>query len=96
MWYIGQASNLAARLSQHFTQLVVKKHSCQKLQNDWFVSGQEMFQFIILKQGPQFDDPIVRLKEERGFIINRRNHCYNTMSTLLFNQKKPTTPINPI
>lgn len=95
MWYIGQANNVASRLSQHFTQLMANKHRCQPLQNDWATYEHQAFSFFIVEQGSHLDDSIIRLKKERKTIANRRNKCYNTVVTTLFKQTKKNSQLQP-
>lgn len=49
--YVGEASNLARRFSDYYSQLINKKHSCKSLQRDWNKYGAKLFDFIILETG---------------------------------------------
>jgi hypothetical protein len=46
--YIGEASNLADRLSGHRIQLQNNKHDCKELQDDWNTLGAENAVLILL------------------------------------------------
>lgn len=80
-YYIGEASNLAGRLSHHISQLKVQKHDCHQLQKDWQIYGEKVFDFVILEIGTlKWSDRIKRLKVERQYIQKYQKSIYNTMS----------------
>ena len=82
IYYIGEAGNLAHRLSHHFSQLNIGKHECIKLQEDWKLYREEVFDFVILEMGINpWSDRIQRLQAERKYIQKFKNKIYNTIST---------------
>nr|AOC61651.1 putative GIY-YIG homing endonuclease [Gloeotilopsis planctonica] len=79
--YIGEANNLANRLSDHFLQLNAQKHNCAQLQKDWLLYGESVFDFVILEMGVQiWSDRIKRLKAERQYIQKYRKNLYNILN----------------
>jgi hypothetical protein len=79
--YIGEAANLADRLSRHILQLNAQKHDCIQLQKDWKLYGEQVFDFVILELGTEmWSDRIKRLKVERQYIQKYQNQLYNLMS----------------
>ena len=58
MYYIGEANNIAMRLSQHISQLFNKTHECQPFQDDFSIYGQKSFDLIILEIGSSWLDRI--------------------------------------
>ncbi len=55
----------------------VHKHECLKLQNDWKLYGEQVFNFVILEIGPVWLDRIKRLQTERYYIQQYKSNCYN-------------------
>jgi hypothetical protein len=78
--YIGEASNLADRLSGHVIALTKKKHDCKKLQEDWDSLGQNFFDFLILDWGLIYIDRTKRLQKEREYIQKYKKNTYNKIS----------------
>lgn len=82
--YVGEAGNLAERLSKHFIQLNFQnfqKHDCMELQKDWEFYGKQAFHFGILEIGAvKWSDRIKRLKLERQYIQKYQENIYNKMS----------------
>ncbi len=89
MYYIGEANNIAMRLSQHIYQLFKKKHECESLQKDFSTYNQDDFDFIILEIGLIWFDRILRLQKEREYIKKYKSNCYNQI--LHQNSKKKLT-----
>lgn len=77
MYYIGEANNIAMRLSQHISQLSKKKHECELLQKDFSLYNKENFDFIILEISSIWFDRILRLQKEREYIKKYKSNCYN-------------------
>ena len=92
-YYIGEATNLAARLSNHINQFQLKKHYCKKLQKDWNLYGDKSFNFFILEIGPQWSDRVFRLKVERNFIHKYKKKCYNRLNLRKMEIKNPSSKI---
>lgn len=77
-YYIGEANNLADRLSRHILQLNAQKHDCTQLQEDWQFYGEQVFDFVLLEIGTQmWSDRIDRLKIERQYIHKYKENIYN-------------------
>jgi hypothetical protein len=64
-YYIGEASNLASRLSHHISQLNNQNHDCILLQHHWQKNPMTHFDFLILEIGPQWSNRILRLQKQR-------------------------------
>ena len=62
--YYGQTSNVSNRLSTHKTNLRKNRHPCKLLQQDFFLYGEDQFDFIVLHMGEQWNDETVRKTEE--------------------------------
>lgn len=88
-YYIGQAANLADRLSHHISQLSVHKHDCSLLQEDWKRYEPIDFDFIILEIGSEWFDKIRRLQAERNYIQLYRKQCYNRICLNIVNKTIP-------
>ena len=75
--YIGESSNVALRLGQHWSDLSKKKHECQGLLEDWLLFGPDNFTFISLSVGPQWNEQKVRLAAEAELLRLNLTLIYN-------------------
>lgn len=80
LYYIGETSNIASRLSYHFSQLQLKKHDCKNLQKDWLIYSEDVFEFQILEMSTKrWNDKIHRLQKERYYIQKYAPNVYNSL-----------------
>lgn len=78
--YIGETTNIAARLSNHFSQLQLKQHDCKTLQKDWNRYGEIEFEFKILEiEKKKLKDQIYRLQKEKYYILKYKRNIYNSI-----------------
>jgi hypothetical protein len=75
--YIGQSSNVALRLGQHWNDLSQGKHECKEMLQDWQQLGSENFSFIALSVGPQWEKQEIRENVENDLIRLNLNITYN-------------------
>lgn len=75
--YIGQSSNVALRLGQHWNDLSQGKHECKEMLQDWLQLGSENFSFIALSVGPQWEKQYIRQNVENDLIRLNLNITYN-------------------
>jgi hypothetical protein len=87
--YVGEAANLADRLSDHHTSLSNNRHSCDNLQQDWNTLGADCFDFLILESGIHYVDRTKRLQPERKYIQDYRDNTYNQMGLTEIKQVEP-------
>jgi len=77
-YYIGEANNLAQRLSEHYENLKNRRHDCAELKEDWNLHGAAKFEFIILEIGfDPYSERVKRLQSQGEYIRKYRNNTYN-------------------
>ena len=75
--YYGESSNVSGRLASHNSMLNRTIHPNKALQVDWNAYGPDLFQFIVLHQGEEWDELSLRRGKELEYIIHNRNQAYN-------------------
>lgn len=75
--YYGESSNVSGRLASHKSMLNRKIHPNKSLQVDWNLYGPDLFQFIVLHQGHEWDELPLRRSKELEYILHNRSQAYN-------------------
>ncbi len=77
--YYGESSNVSGRLASHKSLLIRQIHPNKGLQYDWNIYGPDLFQFVVLHLGNEWEDPVIRRSKELEYIIQNRNQAYNVL-----------------
>ena len=80
--YYGETKNVSGRLASHRSMLNRKIHPNQLLQNEFNYFGVNNFDFVVLYQGPMWEDRAKRLDKELELLIDDREICYNIYDVL--------------
>lgn len=75
--YYGETKNVSGRLASHKSTLRRKIHHNEKLQTDWNVYGEKMFEFVVLYIGEDWEKRLTRLTIESQLITQNTERCYN-------------------
>lgn len=78
--YYGESSNVSGRLASHKSLLDRKIHPNRPLQQDFNLYGREIFDFIVLYMGPEWEKKEDRLVKESLLILTDRSLCYNFLA----------------
>lgn len=75
-FYVGSAVNLAKRKTRHWAELRHQKHNNRHLQAAWNKYGEEVFQFVVIKElatkDELYPEENIWLQEHVG-----KDYCYN-------------------
>lgn len=75
--YYGESNNVSGRLASHRSMLNRNIHPNSLLQKEFNYYGLNNFDFIVLYQGPLWEDHAKRLDKELELIVSNREICYN-------------------
>ena len=86
--YYGESGNVSGRLAGHRSMLNRKIHHNSLLQKEFNYYGLNNFDFIVLYQGPLWEDRANRLDKELELIVSNREICYNIYECLARPEEK--------
>ena len=79
--YYGETSNLSSRISSHKSMLRRQIHPNQKLQKDFNLYGEKLFDFNVLYIGEDWRVKVSRLTLESQLITQNSDRCYNVFES---------------
>ena len=80
--YYGESGNVSGRLALHRSMLNRQIHPNSLLQKEFNYNGFQNFDFIVLYQGPLWENRKNRLDKELELIVSNREICYNIYESL--------------
>lgn len=80
--YYGESGNVSGRLASHRSMLNRKIHPNSLLQKEFNYYGLNNFDFVVLYQGPLWEDRENRRDKELELIVSNREICYNIYESL--------------